>query len=167
MSTSFKKAAQFGPLIVMLLLIIIPFLGAALYYKSKNKFDIPVASHGVLLQPTLKIDELNLYETNGNQLLAKNMAHKWHILIIQPTSCQLDCQKNLQTALNIQIALGKHQSKVVVHAIKSVKNHSLLQDNHLFIVDPLGQIILHYSSILEAKGILQDLQRLLKLSHVK
>jgi hypothetical protein len=42
----------------------------------------------------------------------------------------------------------------------------LEEAGRIFIVDPLGNLMMSYSRAIEPKGLLQDMKKLLKLSHI-
>ena len=60
------------------------------------------------------------------------------------------------------VAMAKTSAKVNVW-------RSLLGDNgqKIFIVDPLGNVMMRYAEPIEMRGVLKDLERLLKYSWVR
>lgn len=57
---------------------------------------------------------------------------------------------------------GEHLKEV----FQSVTPEPLDEAGRIYIVDPLGNLMMSYSSSAEPKGLLEDLEKLLKLSHI-
>ena len=121
---------------------------------------------------------------------------KWSIVYIGEGNCDERCRQALyvmrQTRLSLnnemsrvdrvflvtgnccarEFLLHEHQGLVVADAT-SADGTKLLQEfpadgrpYSLFIVDPLGNLMMSYDSRQNPKGLLEDLQKLLRLSHI-
>lgn len=118
---------------------------------------------------------------------------RWQLLVTTTDNCNADCQALVYTARQINIALNREALRVT-HALASgipvsqtyqtvlareypqLSQYPLdsrqyqqqLQDPSpsLWIVDPLGYIVLRYAPSDNGRDILKDLQLLLKLSRI-
>ena len=121
---------------------------------------------------------------------------KWSIVYIGEGNCDERCRQALyvmrQTRLSLnnemsrveriflvtgnccakEFLLHEHQGLIVADAT-SADGTKLLQEfpadgrpYSLFIVDPLGNLMMSYDSRQNPKGLLEDLQKLLRLSHI-
>lgn len=115
-------------------------------------------------------------------LPVQSSAGKWHIVAKASYPCLEVCQEISYSLIQIPVALGKERSKVEVHQLdlqeasqisdsSNSSNQTVLNDNHLYLVDPFGKAILKYeittnreATIETCKDVLHDLKRLLKYS---
>lgn len=137
----------------------LPFLSAHFLYAFRHMFSLNTVQHGEFLLPPLDSTTLGL----------PNSTHsgKWQLIYIRSKNGGTHCDEQWQTLKNVHIALGKEQSRVVYHSLTSTQTTSLWQENSIWIVDPRGWVIMHYPPpIKNAKGILEDMRRLLRFSHV-
>jgi hypothetical protein len=126
----------------------------------------------------------------------KPFRDKWSIVYIGEGNCDERCRQALyvmrQTRLSLnnemsrvervflvtgnccakEFLLHEHQGLIVADAT-SADSTKLLQEfpadgrpYSLFIVDPLGNLMMSYDSRQNPKGLLEDLQKLLRLSHI-
>jgi hypothetical protein len=126
----------------------------------------------------------------------KPFRDKWSIVYIGEGNCDERCRQALyvmrQTRLSLnnemsrvervflvtgnccarEFLLHEHQGLIVADAT-SADGTKLLQEfpadgrpYSLFIVDPLGNLMMSYDSRQNPKGLLEDLQKLLRLSHI-
>lgn len=127
---------------------------------------------------------------------SKLFRDKWSIVYIGEGNCDERCRQALyvmrQTRLSLnnemsrvervflvtgnccakEFLLHEHQGLIVADAT-SADGTKLLQEfpadvrpYSLFIVDPLGNLMMSYDSRQNPKGLLEDLQKLLRLSHI-
>lgn len=118
---------------------------------------------------------------------------KWQLLVTAPQACDADCQQLVYLARQVQIGLNRDVARAS-HALASAAplsegydaklkreypqlgRYSLDSDQYrkmtgddrlrLWIVDPLGNLVLRYDSAIEGGEILKDLRLLLKLSQI-
>lgn len=130
--------------------------------------------------------------TPGSELLRK----KWSIVYIGAGNCDEPCRQALyvmrQTRLSLNNEMSRveriflttgnccareflaheHQGLIVVDATDAPGErlmHEFPADGRpysLFIVDPLGNLMMSYDARQNPKGLLEDLQKLLRLSHI-
>jgi len=172
-------------LIALILLAVVPMLLAGSMYKWR--FWVPEARnyHGTLLGDGRTLADLGV---------SGDIASTWLLLVSSPDDCLEDCRELVYLARQIHIALGREASRAN-HALATGKALSadyqaLLQREHpqlarfnldnarylaamadnptaqLWIIDPMGNLVLRYPPHTKGKSILTDLQLLLKLSKI-
>lgn len=172
-------------LILLLVLVIGPMLLAtAMYY---GRFWIPEGRsyHGEMIAGDVTVQEL------GVPFVADN---GWQLLVTSVQACAEDCQQLIYLARQIHIGLGREASRAnhglaVASPLPEKLSQRLKQeypqlqrypldvdaygrvlpDNsapQLWIVDPLGNLVLRYPADVNGKDLLNDLKQLLKLSNI-
>lgn len=158
---------------------------------------------GALLSPPIAIETLDLHLDNGELFAQPTLQGKWWLLYQVPASCEQACLNSLMQTRQSRLALGKNTERVqrvlIIEAnslstapelaehIKTQHPDALilkpstairsedspLEPGLIYIVDPLGNMILTYpgyedaqEAILKAKLILKDLNKLLKVSRI-
>ncbi len=142
-----------------------------------------VTNKGVLLEPRITMSSLGLDTSTQKRL--------WRVGYVVPPRCDVQCQQHIYMLMQSHTALGKEQGRVVPvllidsnSDISSVEqwavevltvNHAFItaiESSEIVIVDPLGQLVMHYPKIepsqliIQSKSVLADLRKLLKLSRV-
>lgn len=110
---------------------------------------------GELLDPVLTVEEW------GGE--AEVFSGSWSILKTQKGACDAACDQSLEPLRRVHDALGKEADRVQVVGLGSDKT-SL--EPGIWIVDPLGNLVMRYSLEAELKGLLADLKKLLKVSRI-
>lgn len=120
----------------------------------------------------------------------------WSIVYVGDARCDADCREALVFARQVRLGLNQEMKRVrrvflatdhccdnpyfteehagmVVIDAREAGGPKLLdvfpeseRANALFVVDPLGNLVLRYDARQEPKGFLSDLKKLLKLSHI-
>jgi hypothetical protein len=172
-------------LMMLLALVIGPMLLAtAMFY---GRFWVPEGRsyHGELIGGEYSQAQLGIPFEAGKG---------WQLLVSAPGQCAEDCQQLVYLARQINIGLGREASRAN-HALavssplpvelneKWLREYPRLlryslelqaydqivpadQTAQLWIVDPLGNLVLRYSPGINGKDVLKDLRLLLKLSNI-
>lgn len=162
------------PAVILTALFLIPFIGAILFYINRDQIHYATKNKGRLITPPLSLSALSLLPN------PKLFAGKWILLYVVPTNssgCNEGCRKNLRMVRQVHTALGKDQSRVSSAVIpykggeSSLKQHLFLSKNvnnngQLFIVDPLGNIMMTYDDDNFGEALYKDLTHLLKASKI-
>jgi len=170
---------------MLLALVIGPmFLATAMFYGG---FWIPEGRsyHGELIGGRTTLSELGVpFETGKG----------WQLLVSAPQECAEQCQQLIYLARQIHIGLGREASRAnhalaVARPLSADLDERLLKeypqllryqlnpdayaqelpDNavpQLWIVDPLGNLVLRYPPDTQGKDILIDLRQLMKISNI-
>jgi cytochrome oxidase Cu insertion factor (SCO1/SenC/PrrC family) len=144
----------------MILIFTLPILVAHLLYTFRHTLAIKTAHHGELVSPALDSKTLGCADYSG----------KWQLIYIRPQHCDFHCEQQFQLLKNVHIALGKDQERVVSYSLSPPQASQLTplwQEHTIWVIDPQGWFIMQYPSPAKnAKGILEDMRRLLRFSHV-
>jgi hypothetical protein len=171
-------------LFVLLLVFVLP-VALAKLVLSLNLYQGGATNQGELL--TGDISYQSLAQTNPKP-------HAWQILYLLPSHCGSQCQDRLYILQQSHIALGQVKNRVApiiivqsnsdVAALDKLELNfttmaadtqlaSLLVDQQMIIVDPLGKLVMRYdgisgrdANIAQGKAMLADLRKMLKLSRV-
>lgn len=167
------------PLLLLVMSFILPIIVAKIYL-SFDLYNGGVTNKGELITQSVNYQDLNL---------ANPFPQKWQILYLLPQQCDAACQYRLHILQQSHTALGKYQDRVKVIIAKSHNSDSQTQltmnvikiDNnmtnnineHLYIIDPLGNFVMRYpltndeaSQLTQGKDLLTDLRKMLKLSRI-
>ena len=178
-----------APLIGLLIAFAAPLACAFWLYYGSGWRPAGHTNHGELIEP---VRELPLAAVSGASILKG----KWSLVVVGTGPCEASCQAALVTARQTWLSLGKLTERVqrvllagpgCCDAQYLAREHEGLirleaggpeargllatfpgehQSRMIFIVDPLGNLMMRYDSQANPKGLRQDLQRLLDLSHI-
>jgi len=146
---------------------VVPMLVAfMMYYSGFLRPENTVNQGELIAQQTLQQWQLKYNDQAWQQ------TPKWQILHTLPNNCHsTDCE-NWQNKLPTLIKLlGKDSSRVAYYQVGTQLD--MLQTPKIstlgeavWVVDPLGNLVMRYSPQLQPKQLLKDLKKLLKLSGV-
>jgi hypothetical protein len=136
-------------------------------------------NHGELIQPVRALPNAALF------------GGKWALVYIGAGGCDAACRNALHVMRQTRLSLNNEMTRVnrVFLASRDCCDREFLQREHpgiavvaapggapefpateransLFIVDPLGNLVMRYDARENPKGLLEDLRKLLKLSHI-
>ncbi|WP_367990217.1 hypothetical protein AB2S62_16600 [Vibrio sp. NTOU-M3] len=172
---------------IILLALILMFALPAIIAKtvlSNHWYNSGVTNKGVLLHPKIDFDGLGLKNPYQNS--------QWQLGYFVPEQCDTLCIEQIHLLGQSHVALGKYQGRVAPVVWVSERSDKNVLQQHAFqvvmvnnefskvispydfvIVDPLGQLVMRYPKsasqqelVAQAKGLLSDLRKLLKLSRV-
>jgi hypothetical protein len=141
-------------------------------------------NHGELLQPIRQLPALS-----------QELTGKWALAWVGDGACDSQCQTALVFARQTRLSLAADTARVnwVLLATDRCCNREYLEAAHkgliaidvsaeragllavlpaqdlahsLFVIDPLGNIVLRYDVRNNPRGLLEDMKKLLKLSHI-
>jgi len=142
------------------------------------------SNHGELLQPIRQLP-----------VAGEPLQGKWALAYVGDGACDADCQAALVFARQTRLSLAADTQRVnwVLIATDRCCNRDYLDTAHkglvaidasasraallsvlqgqdlqhsLFVIDPLGNIVLRYDVRDSPRGLLEDMKKLLKLSHI-
>jgi cytochrome oxidase Cu insertion factor (SCO1/SenC/PrrC family) len=175
---------------------LLPLLLSFWMYYGNSWRPLGRTNHGELIEPVRPLPAAEMREANGTVASAVLFREKWAIAYVGGGACDDSCRRTLyfmrQTRLSLNnemtrvarvfLATGnccdsdflarEHPGLVVIDAT-GPEAHDLLkvfphteQAHSLFIIDPLGNLVMRYDARDDPKGLLTDLKKLLKLSHI-
>jgi hypothetical protein len=157
------------------------------YWPPKSRMN-----YGELL-PLKPLSDASLKTGDGEDFRLSALKGKWVLLQIDSGNCAQACAQKLLQMRQVRLALGKHQDRVErawlldddvlpVAALKSTfagthivrgSASPLLRElsmhtprEHIFLIDPLGNLMMRYPKDADGKRMLRDLSRLLQVSQV-
>jgi hypothetical protein len=180
-------------LLLILALFVLPVLIAAGMYVFGWRPQ-KTLNHGELIQPPLALPERGLTGTDGKTLAAEDLRGKWLLLLAGTGPCDQSCRARLQQMRNVQVALNKDMGRIRRAWINPAAGadpalpelRQALPDlvvaqpagdawtavfgeapgHHLYLADPLGNVMMRYPDNTDPQGVRKDLERLLKYSWI-
>lgn len=179
---------------VHLVLIALVFFGplavAALMYYSGNLHPAGRTNHGELLEPIV-----NVFEVLPELSFAGQVDAYWVLIYPNDGACTDECRNNLITIRQLRLMLGKEMDRVIrvfLHGESSPdtvflenehaglitsrdsgftrllnnKKPAMLPAGGLFLMDPLGNLVMYFEPGIDPADMVEDIKRLLKLSRI-
>jgi cytochrome oxidase Cu insertion factor (SCO1/SenC/PrrC family) len=168
-------------LVGLFAIAIVPLLGAFwLYESARNAKPWGTTNRGELLDPIVSVEGLHLTSADGASSMLNS--GQWWLVTVSNDGCGAECQHAVHQLRQLHVLLGRDASRVkrsLVELGPAPVDASLSQYPELarfsgestlrpgvYIVDPLGNIVLRYDYGDADKPVLQDLKQLLKVSHI-
>ncbi|CAC9464009.1 hypothetical protein [bacterium endosymbiont of Bathymodiolus sp. 5 South] len=168
---------------VLLASFVLPIaLGTAFFYWNPTAFTGNTVNYGEFVNPiitTQKQDVVFSEDTQGD------LQGLWTLTYVTNT-CDNACEKTLKDMKTIRTLMNENMRRVqrllLISGTRNLQKTGLLiakpsnklqqklrkfPDNSLFLIDPLGNVMLRYNpQSLEIKRVIKDLQRLFKYSRI-
>ncbi len=150
-------------------------------------------NYGELIKPTA-LPDAALRDADGNEISLGRLRGKWLIITVDSVNCDAECDKKLYLMRQVRISLSNEINRVErVLLVRGPGNVSadLLKKylgmhvlsgadadllgrfpavtdlaDHIYLVDPLGNVMMRYPKNPDAAGVRRDLSRLLSVSQV-
>lgn len=171
-------------LIAILLVSVVPLILAILMYFMQWGVPSNRTNNGLLISPPAQWQDLNaqlMSEANYDDSNAN-----WTLLVQLNGACDEACNTNLYTLRQVHLALGKEAHRVKRSLIVSSQNgmepiiteypnmqlvqvsnpEILSQGDGIYVVDPLGNIMMFYAFEQIGKPMLKDIKKLLRTSNI-
>jgi cytochrome oxidase Cu insertion factor (SCO1/SenC/PrrC family) len=169
-------------LVGLFAITIVPMFGAFwLYQSSRSAAPWATTNRGELLNPIVPVDDLGLASADG--VTSMRNSGQWWLVVVTEDGCTSECQTAVHQLRQLHILLGRDATRVK-RSLVSLGGHavdaSLAQYPELvrftgetaalrpgvYIVDPLGNVVLRYDYRSADKPVLEDMKQLLKVSHI-
>jgi cytochrome oxidase Cu insertion factor (SCO1/SenC/PrrC family) len=176
-------------------LFLLPLLASFWLYYGLHWRPQGMANHGTLIEPLRPLPDVTLPDAGGVARSHVFQGH-WTLVYVGNGACDADCRTTLffmrQTRLSLNNEMGRVQR--VFLATADCCDRTYLAGEHpgllvldaspqtaqpllalfppdgraqtLYVVDPLGNLMMRYDARLPPKGLLEDLKRLLQLSNI-
>jgi hypothetical protein len=149
----------------------------------------PEANYGTLL-PTAPIEGIEGTRPDGSRFRLEDLRGRWVLLAHGRGECDASCERRLYATRQARTMQGREQERVVRAwlVVGDVAPAPALLAQHpglvvarvadtapallpggagaLYLIDPLGNLVLRYGEDPDIKGIAKDLSRLLKASRI-
>jgi hypothetical protein len=173
-------------------LFLLPLAVAFWLYYGIGWHPVGTVNHGELIRPVRPVPQLELQPAvAGETRPAELFHHKWSLVYIGDGQCDDACRNALYVMRQTRLSLNNEMTRVerVFIATSNCCANDFLAHEHpglkvfasagdvrpfpaearaqsLFIVDPLGNLMMRFDVRDNPKGLLEDLKRLLKYSQI-
>ena len=177
-------------------LFLLPLLVSFWLYYATDWRPTGSTIHGHLISPPRPLPALAFEGTEAEPASANVFADKWTMVYVGQGECGDACRRSLLVMRQTRLSLNNEMTRVkrVFLATEPCCNQAFLEREHpgllvfnasdarmqtlvghfpvtdrdyqLYVVDPLGNLMMSYDSRGNPKGLLDDLKKLLKLSHI-
>jgi cytochrome oxidase Cu insertion factor (SCO1/SenC/PrrC family) len=153
--------------------------GAYLLFYSAREGEVwNTTNNGTFVVPPLAVADIGLVDESG---VTVTEGETWWMWVVAPDGCGSGCEEALYQLRQLHVLLNKDADRVrraivtrgerPAAAAEYPKLAHLTGDHErlapgLYIVDPIGNLVLHYPYADAGKPLLDDLKRLLKLSQI-
>jgi len=190
-----SRASGRRTLIIIAAVFLVPVVVAFSLYYGKLWRPANSASKGELIDPARPLVIAGLRHADGSAAGAEVFNGKWTLIYIGDGRCDEACRKALVFGRQSRLALNNEMTRVqrvflatgnccdndyfareqaglVALDASSPEASALLaqfpeqRETSLFIVDPLGNLMMRHDASHTTKDLLSDLKKLLKLSHI-
>lgn len=190
MDESRRRGRQVLMLIGALFLVPLA-ISFALYYGQWRPSGS--SSKGELITPARPLDATGLKQADGSPAAATALTGKWSLLYIGDGACDTACRIALVLGRQTRLALNNEMTRVqrvflatdhccdtqyfaaeqpglivldASAAQKLLAQFPADRAHSLFVVDPLGNLMMRHDAAQTTEDLLSDLKKLLKLSHI-
>ena len=182
-------------LLIVAAIFLLPVAAAFTLYYGKLWRPANSSSKGELIEPARPLTVAGLRHADGSPADASVLAGKWTLIYIGDGRCDEACRTALVFGRQSRLALNNEMTRVqrvflatgnccdsdyfareqaglIALDASAPEAAALLaqfpgeREHTLFIVDPLGNLMMRHDASLTTKGLLSDLKKLLKLSHI-
>ncbi len=190
------RSRNLRTLAVLAGLFLMPLVVSFWVYYATDWRPASHVNHGELISPVRPLPHVSLPIVQGDHAVPDLFSHNWSLVYVGPGNCNDSCRHTLYVMRQTRLALNNDMTRVdrvflatdeccdrgflarlhmglVVLAASGAAAEPLLhvfpteeRANSLFVVDPLGNLMMQYDARQDPKGLLQDLQKLLRLSHI-
>lgn len=170
-------------LVGLFAIVFVPLFAAyVLYQNTRSSTPWATTNKGALLDPIVAVADLGL--TSNDSAVSMRQSGNWWLVTVADGACDGDCQQALHQLRQLHVLLGRDASRVkraLVELGAPQQEIALLQEYPeisgfggpihalaagVYIVDPLGNVVLRYRYADAGKPVLDDLKQLLKVSHI-
>ncbi len=192
MNTNNKRTIGRAQMILVAVVFLGPLLVALfLYFGDGNWRPIGQTNNGTLVQPVISLPEASLSTRGGQATDSSFLQGKWSIAFLNRGSCEEACRKTLIQIRQIRLAAGSeshrlqrvylgnqwpdeewidagHSGLIVARPDSDAAFAAELAslDTGIYLIDPLGNLMMRYDQSTESKPIFKDLKKLLKYSRI-
>lgn len=179
-----SEAGNRRPLIILFGIAVLSLIGAyGLFVVVRDDGALwATTNQGQFVQPPMIADDAALIDEQGRSFSTNNV---WWIWIVEPNACDQACEHSLTQIRQLHVLLNKDAGRIrrafLTSADRLPSSTRLLEQypnlvrltgslNRLsrgvYIVDPIGNLVLWYPMTDAGSPVLDDLKRLLKVSQI-
>ena len=177
-------------------LFFLPLVASFYMYYGSDWRPVASTEHGELYRPARPLPQAELRDSKGNVGPVKPFNEKWSLVYVGSGACDDLCKSSLYFMRQTRLSLNNEMTRVnrFFLATSACCDNAFLDREHpglvtldasgpegaalvaafpttdrersLYVVDPLGNLVMRYDTRENPKGLLDDLKKLLKLSHI-
>jgi hypothetical protein len=177
-------------------LFLLPLAFAFYTYYATDWRPVGRVNHGTLISPARPLPAVTLPRAPGSDAAAAaTLRGGWTLVYLGDGACDADCRAALRVMRQTRLALNNEMTRVarvflvsggcctdsaggaeaglaVLDASGSAAAPLLAQfpaagrAHSIYVVDPLGNLMMSYDARVDPHGLLEDLRMLLRLSHI-
>ena len=190
------RARNLRTLAALAALFLLPLVIAFFTYYGTGWRPAGRVNHGVLITPARSLPQLTLPRVSLAAAHGTPFRGKWSLVYVGNGACDSACRQALYVMRQTRLALnndmtrvqrvflvsaeccarellGRGQAGLEILDAAGPAGAALLREfpspgreHSLFVVDPLGNLMMSYDARRDPHGLLEDLKKLLKLSHI-
>jgi cytochrome oxidase Cu insertion factor (SCO1/SenC/PrrC family) len=181
-------------LLLIAAICILPLVAASIiYFGWSGAQPSRYMNYGELLQ-TRALPSAVFVAPDGTRYTSDSLRGKWLLVTVQPSSCDSVCQNRLYMLQQVRLAQGQNMTRVgrlwllagdgepasaLIAAYPGLMigrpadphwlatlpvKHNVTE--HVYLIDPHGNLVLRYNATPDPEGVINDLARLLKVSRI-
>lgn len=178
-------------LLNLALLFLVPLAGAFWLYYGASWRPLGTTNHGELIVPARALPDVPALRGADGKPIFRT---RWSLVVVTQDGCGTDCQRGLDYAQRTLASLGQLQRRTQYALISrgpccndevaAAAQRSLLKVDAgtapallaafpesqrarmIFVIDPLGNLMMRYDLALDPRGLREDLEHLLGLSQI-
>ncbi len=184
------KVGPRAKLLLLAALFIAP-MAAALFAYRFLELE-PTANYGELLLPPSPVPEHALARADGTAFRFAELKDRWILVASDGGACAAQCRAKLHAMRQVRLALGRNASRVArVFVVDDVTppdptafapvedlqvaltprgltlpSGAANDRAYIYLVDPRGNVMMRWPANPQMRGMLKDLERLLKASQI-
>ena len=179
-------------LVVLIAVFVLPLVGSGLAYFFGWSTG-QTSNYGALIEPR-PVPPIALRAPDGRRAGLGALRGKWILLQFAAPACDARCERNLYTMRQARKALGLDESRVervwillgegqpAPRLLEAISGTWVLRSDdpaflaafpaehdlgdHIFLIDPRGNLMLRFPRDADPSGVIKDLRRLLKYSAI-
>jgi len=183
---------KLGPrakLVLVMAFFAAPIAASFLAYRYSHR--PPTANHGELLLPPAQVPAKPLQRPVGGTFSFGDVRGKWVLVVTDSGACGKDCQSKLYLVRQLRLAVGRNAERiarvfivddarapdaaalepyagteVVFQPEGAVVAPGLSDRRHVYLVDPHGNVMMRWRPGDDPKGMIRDLELLLRASQI-
>jgi cytochrome oxidase Cu insertion factor (SCO1/SenC/PrrC family) len=182
-------------LVILALLFLLPVALSFFLYYGAGWRPRGATNHGELIEPPRQLPTIALTRADGELLPPELLRGKWTLLYIGEGACDATCRRALYDMRQVRLSLNQNmdrvqrvflyhgacceqpyfadeQSGLIAAGVDTSDGERLLSlfpaagTGRVYVVDPLGNLMMSYAAEAAPKDMITDLKRLLRLSHI-
>lgn len=179
-------------LVLIFAFFILPFALAWILNFSGDFTPHATANHGALIQPVRPVHAAALVDMRGQAITPPLFQRDWTLVYRLAGDCDEACHRVLYVLRQVRLAQGKNIDRVqrlllldaaqapdwvaevqahypglvVARPVDAGAVSEFPGPHRIYVVDPLGNLMMEYAPDADPRGIIKDLERLLRISYV-